>query len=497
MAAPGPSRIRMPASTRQASSGAGRLCEPDRSPRFVTISTLGLLGLAMAVCLVPAPASAQWGDSYSDPRGGYYQPPPRRRARDAYYGDDGSYGRQPRYAPPAEPPRQFYWPWEDRPQQAAPPPERAYNPRPPRPRNYGTADSQRPAVRHRQRPVRAPEPPKAAAAKTDPSVQVAVFGDSLADHLAKGLDDAFEDNADVAVIDKAKGDSGLVRKDVVDWPKVAEDYLQANGKTRYGLVMMGANDRQPIRDGDTMVDPLTDRWKELYRARVEAMVKPFTDRKIPLVWVGLPPVQSESLSRDLAAINDIVRESATKAGATFVDIWPGFVDSRDRYAATGPDPEGQIARLRTSDGVHFTKAGDRKLAHFADIELKRLMGTAAPALTDQPATAAVAPMTPKGTPGVGLDGGDAANSDTASIDRQITAMLPSLPEPEGVPALPVKPAAGPVVPLIRTETSPGGTLATGRPLDGDAMGTVERTLQRGNAPAPQPGRADDFRWPPG
>ena len=457
----------------------------------------GLLALLLATCLMPVPASAQWGDGYADPRGNTYQPPPRRRPRDAYYGDDGSYGRPQRYTPPPEPPRQFYWPWEDRPQQVAPPQERAYNPRPPRPRNYGTADVQRPPPRHRQRPVRVPEPPKAAAAKTDPSVQIAVFGDSLADHLAKGLDDAFEDNADVAVLDKAKGDSGLVRKDVVDWPKVVEDYLQANAKTRYGLVMLGANDRQPIRDGETSVEPLTDRWKELYRARVEAMVKPFVDRKIPVVWVGLPPVQNEGLSRDLAIINDIVRDSATKAGATYVDIWPGFVDSRDRYASSGPDPEGQIARLRTSDGIHFTKAGDRKLAHFADVELKRLMGTAAPALPDQTPTATVAPSAPKGGPGVSLDGGEVAGSDSVAIDRQITAMLPSLPEPEGIPALPVKPPAGPVVPLIRTETSPGGTLASGRPLEGDTMGNVERTLQRGNAPAPQPGRADDFRWPPG
>ena len=345
--------------------------------------------------------------------------------------------------------------------------------------------------------MRPPEPPKAVAAKTDPSVQIAVFGDSLADHLAKGLDDAFEDNSDIAVVDRAKGDSGLVRKDVVDWPKVADDYLTANPKVRYGLVMVGANDRQPIKDGDATVDPLTDRWKELYRARVEALVKPFTDRKIPLIWVGLPPMQSQSLTRDLAAINDVVRETVTKAGGTYVDIWPGFVDDRDRYTASGPDPEGQIAKLRTSDGVHFTKAGNRKLAHFADIELKRLMGTAAPSLPEQPATAAVAPGVPAGVPGASLDGGDAQPGDTAAIDRQITAMLPSLPEPAGIPALPVKPAAGPVVPLLRNETSPGGALLSGRPQEGDSMGTVERTLQRGNAPAPQPGRADDFRWPPG
>ena len=206
-------------------------------------------------------------------------------------------------------------------------------------------------------------------------------------------------------------------------------------------------------------------------------------------------MQSESLSRDLASLNEIVRDSVTKAGGTYVDIWPGFVDDRDRYAASGPDPEGQIAKLRTADGVHFTKAGDRKLAHFADVELKRLMGTV-PGSAEPSPTATVAPTAPSSTSGPSLDG-PAPATDTAAIDRQITAMLPSLPEPPGVPALPVKPAAGPVVPLSRMEVSPGGALLNGRPREPDNLGTVERTLLRGNAPMPQPGRADDFRWPPG
>ncbi|KST61278.1 hypothetical protein AO398_00940 [Methylobacterium sp. GXS13] len=470
-----------------------------RTTRPALLGLAVLLGQAALFLIGNTPARAQWGDGYQQPgNGAYSEAPTRRRARDAYYRDDGAYARQPRYAPPQEAPRQFYWPWEDRPQQpVAPPPERTY--RAPRPRNnVGSADAQRPppAIKRRERPARAPMPPKPAIAKTAPNVQIAVFGDSLADHLAHGLDDVFEDNADVAVIDRAKGDSGLVRKDVVDWPKSAEDYLRTNPKVRYGLVMLGANDRQPIREGDETADPLTDRWKVLYRARVDAFVKVFTDHKVPLVWVGLPPMQSEPLSRDLAAINDIVRDSVTKAGATYVDIWPGFVDDRDRYTASGPDPEGQIAKLRTADGVHFTKAGDRKLAHFADVELKRLMGTATPALTDQPPTASIAPAGTPSTSGPSLDGAGQP-TDTATIDRQITAMLPSLPEPPGVPALPVKPAAGPVVPLGRTEVSPGGALLTGRPRDGDNLGTVERTLVRGAAPLPQPGRADDFRWPPG
>ncbi|WP_430910212.1 SGNH/GDSL hydrolase family protein [Methylobacterium sp. sgz302541] len=439
----------------------------------------------------PAPAAAQWGDSYDRPSGGGYDNP-RRRARDSYYRDDGSGGR--RYAPQQEAPRQFYWPWEERPQQAEPRPrpQPTYRPaQPPRPRPSISADSQRSRVR-REKPAAAPEPPKPVAAKTEPTTQIAVFGDSLADHLSRGLDDVFEDNQDVVVIDRAKGDSGLVRLDVVDWPKAAEEYLKANPKVSYALVMLGVNDRQPIREGDQSYEPLGAKWKEIYAARIDAMAKVFAERKIPLIWVGTPPVRGETLTAALASINDIARERVTKAGATYVDVWPGFTDDRNRYAPSGPDLEGQIAKLRTSDGVHFTHAGARKLAHFADVELKRLMGTAAPNPVEQQPAAAVS-AAPSG-PSLG---GAPKLDDTAAIDRQITAMLPSLPEPAGIPALPVKPAAGPVVPLGRPEISPGGILTSGRPFEADPSGTVERSLQRGAAPLPQPGRADDFRWPPG
>ena len=61
----------------------------------------------------------------------------------------------------------------------------------------------------------------------------------LAGYLAKGADDAFSDNAEVAVLDRSKADSGLVRKDLVEklladegwkatYGEIAQKYL---GKT--------------------------------------------------------------------------------------------------------------------------------------------------------------------------------------------------------------------------------------------------------------------------
>jgi hypothetical protein len=341
--------------------------------------------------------------------------------------------------------------------------------------------------------VRAPravvEKPKA----VEPTTHVVVFGDSLAEALRDGLHEAYEDAVEIDVVNRTRGDSGLVRTDHYDWAKAIGDYLSTNPKITSAVVMLGINDRQPIREGDVSHDPLSDRWREIYRDRVDALVRIFSERRIPLIWVGTPPVKNEKSSAELVALNDIYRDRVQRAGGTYVDIWPGFVDDENRYAAVGPDTGGQTARLRMNDGVHFTDAGARKVAFFVETELKRLLGR-----KDGSAVATVPAATGGGEagsqPGAAQPG---AGAGTDAIDRIITASLPALPEPPGVIPLAARPAAGPVVPLTRPDTSPGGTLLGARPrFDGDAAFLVDQALRNGVAPIPRPGRADDFSWPP-
>jgi hypothetical protein len=395
-------------------------------------------------------------ERYARPDAGYGQPR-------YYYYDPRTGGRQP-YAYPGRPTyQQPVFPWFSQPREAA-----------------------RPYVEPRERPARrarryVPAAPKAAdkpeVAEVEPSQNVVVFGDSLAELVGQGLDDAFEEVEDIAIVRKARGDSGLVRTDAYDWPKAIQEYLASDPKVRYAVVMLGANDRQAIREGETSHDPLSDRWKEIYRQRVDDVIKVFTERKLPFVWVGVPPMKNERASADILALNEIYRERLQKAGGVYVDIWPGFIDDQNRYAATGPDVDGQMARLRTADGVHFTRAGARKAAHFADVELKRMIEARGGAAVAAPST----------------DGTTAAKE--LDVERLINAALPALPEPQGLPSLPTKPIAGPVLPLTKPDTSPGGALMTGRPrLDGDAY-LADRAFREGLPPPPKPGRADDFKWP--
>src|SRR5260370_22871475 len=97
------------------------------------------------------------------------------------------------------------------------------------------------------------------------------------------------------------------------------------------------------------------------------------EQGVPIIWVGLPAIRGTKATSDMSYLDELYRERAERAGIIYVDIWDGFVDEEGRYAVQGPDFEGQTRRLRTADGVYFTKPGAVKIASYVDRQLRRVM----------------------------------------------------------------------------------------------------------------------------
>jgi hypothetical protein len=315
---------------------------------------------------------------------------------------------------------------------------------------------------------RAPKPKPVEKVETKPAVPptffVAVMGDSIAQLLAQGLTEGMSDRPEVGVLRDAREDSGLVRDDFYDWTKAAHDLIVSGQKINVAVMLIGSNDHQPLRDASGSYEPDTPQWQAIYVARVEAISAMFRDAKIPLLWVGLPIMKSDRLSSEMAALNDIYREHATKNGATFIDIWDAFGDDRGLFSPYGPDVNGQAVRLRAADGIHFTKAGAVKLASFVEPNIRQILDSGTP--QGDAALAKIETTTPAG-----------ANATVA-------------------PPTPAKPPIGPVLPLTGPLLAPGAQLATpAADQQGAAQSLVEQTFATGKPVEAKPGRADDFSWP--
>jgi hypothetical protein len=346
-------------------------------------------------------------------------------------------------------------------------------------RNYGA-----PAYWHGERTKKA----KARKDETTPenSFVVMVVGDSLAQMLANGLEEAFEEKAEIIIRHKEKESSGLVRDDFYDWPKSISEQLAGADKIDTAVVMIGSNDRQAIHEGSETREPLSPRWRELYGARIDAVANAFKEKKIPLIWVGLPVTKAERFSADMAQFNEIYREHAARNGAVYIDIWEAFADERNQYQAFGPDINGQIVKLRSADGVHFTEAGSRKLAHFVEGEIRRLCDAR--------------PLA--GFPANGQEGAPPPNDAQPQEAATPTFINPGAPAASSAPVLPERPPIGPAQPLNSTAAAGDGELAR----HGNSRQQTEAAAQAMRALAnhiyieggdlpPRQGRADDFTWP--
>src|SRR5262249_13807581 len=103
----------------------------------------------------------------------------------------------------------------------------------------------------REAPVDYSQAPRSAGKKPDATTTIVVVGDANADWLAYGLEDAFAENPEIGVVRKHRTDSGLIRydqrRDAVEWPQAAREIIAAE-KPKFIVMMIGNNDRQPIRE---------------------------------------------------------------------------------------------------------------------------------------------------------------------------------------------------------------------------------------------------------
>lgn len=342
-----------------------------------------------------------------------------------------------------------------------------------------------PVVRRRTAPVdSATLAPLTDQPAAPPSIFVHVVGDSLSDALANGLKEHLAaERPDIAVLRKGKASTGLVRDDFHNWPVAIREILVGIEQVDMVVIMVGSNDRQQLRDETGVHDFRSERWRELYGKRVDDVIAVLKEKRTPFVWVGMPVLESPRLSADMLYLNEIFKERTSRAGVPYVDVWEAFVSDQNLYAASGPDVNGEITRLRTADGIHFTRAGARKLGFFTGRDILQNLGRA-------PAATAVAALP--------QDLSEQIRRDTPGLAPQ--SLQPSLPLPDELPAIPVireRPLQGPVIELTAVRPSPGATLLRRRVVApaSEMSIVVEQALAYGRQQPPKPGRADDFSWP--
>jgi uncharacterized protein len=326
------------------------------------------------------------------------------------------------------------------------------------------------------------EPPKVA---VPASTFIHVIGDSLSEFLAQGLRDTMLEKPEIAVIKHSNSSSGIVREDYFNWNKMLRELTSSTARVDLLVMMIGSNDRQPLRDESGSHEFRSEQWQEIYVKRLDDLMAITREKRIPMVWVGMPVMISARLSADMLYLNGLFRERAARNGVAYVDIWDGFLNDQGQYASMGPDVNGTLVRLRTADGVHMTKAGSRKLAFFVSKETdnqlnRQRSGTEVAALPSE------------------LSDQIRRTSPTQEPKNLQDTIIVLPDEPLKAPIIGERPLMGPILILTQPPQTEGAKLLKSRvtPVMNEINLLSEQVMSYGRLPVAKTGRSDDFRWTP-
>jgi hypothetical protein len=371
-----------------------------------------------------------------------------------------------------------------------------------------------------------------------------VWGDVLAEGLLTGLVEQLADEPRVSVQRRHRPIHSLLRGSFEeDISEIVSELARSNAHII--IIQIGLNDRYPMRLANGRRAPVgSDVWQQEYGRRLDRIIRAFRAQRIAVYWVGLPIVRRPDISDELQAINGVLRERAYAAGQKMIDIYAATANQDGRYDPYGPDLTGTSRLLRQADGITFTQAGSRKVAHFVERELKRdlvqaraqrsipLAGSEAEQRIIRPLRASPQPATSTRTPDASATGTKAtarpaqqstegelkadssrvAITDTGASGRQEAATI-ELPRP----AIP-----GSLMALLARRNTSDRTSQPGEVLVREIPGglTLSRTISTAATPGVQPrralpsqtpffrvlvkgerlepkdGRADDITWPP-
>lgn len=206
-------------------------------------------------------------------------------------------------------------------------------------------------------------PSKPQVEKAENATRLAVFGDSMAVDLAKALERFYAEDPNLVVINQGVGSSGFVRDDYFDWNKTIGEQIAADSFD-LAVVIIGVNDRQEIKVNGQSYNSLTPQWTSAYQGRLNTFLGQLRAARKPVIWVGLPPMSRSEYSTAMSQISALYKMAAFSGGAEYLDIYDRFLGEDGKYSSQGPDVNGQNARMRKDDGIHFSSAGADKLAFY-------------------------------------------------------------------------------------------------------------------------------------
>lgn len=216
--------------------------------------------------------------------------------------------------------------------------------------------------------------------------RILVMGDALAGGLGAGMSRMLLDDPRFEIVNRFNESSGIARREFYDWSEAIPKIL-ATKPFDAAVILIGANDRQSMRDGATRHAFRTPEWTVAYEAQLDRVLGALKTQGIKIYWISLPPMADPAFDADMKFLSELHRAHVSKMAGQFIDVRPFFTAADGSYIDRGADDTGTERKLRSRDGITFFRQGNNRFGQLVVGAIKSLEKQVTSAT---PAVAAVA-----------------------------------------------------------------------------------------------------------
>jgi uncharacterized protein len=202
-------------------------------------------------------------------------------------------------------------------------------------------------------------------------IKIAFAGDSIVDNYWSGVTRVIAANAclksGVELGRFARNGTGLTRGDKLYWPREVRR-IGDSFRPDVLVLSVGLNDRQFIVDGEGGRTAWgAPNWTDKYRGQILEFLKAAAASNAQVLLVGMPSMRDSVDNADVQEKNKMFVEAVAALGAgnvQYIEPWRLSSAGSESFASYGPDHNGRMVQIRTSDGEHFTVAGEDLVARY-------------------------------------------------------------------------------------------------------------------------------------
>lgn len=209
---------------------------------------------------------------------------------------------------------------------------------------------------------------KTSKAVTKPQInrqqQVFFAGDSLMQGVAPHVRHSLRKKYGINSIDLSKQSTGLAYSSFFDWHKTIKEQLNKHKNIALIVVFLGPNDPwdMPNPKGGKYLRFQSQAWEQLYRKKIRQIIETAKQKKVQMIWLGVPDMRKKKLNKGVRYLNTLYQSEAQKAGILYLPTQFLLTGKTAGYSKFLSTEQGKKIAVRTNDGIHFTRAGQKRIA---------------------------------------------------------------------------------------------------------------------------------------